>query len=122
MYSQTISPSSPSCLIFLLDQSFSMGESLAGSTQTKASALADAVNRSIVELIAWAWQGTAPAPCFDVGVIGYTTDRAGKPQVRSLLSGPLAGRDLVGVGDLHYNPLAVEVCPVDNGAGGLTEI
>ncbi|HYT90786.1 MAG TPA: vWA domain-containing protein [Gemmataceae bacterium] len=122
MYSQAISSSSPSCLIFLLDQSFSMAESLPGSTTTKAQALADALNRSLVELISWAWHGATLGHYFDIGVLGYTTDRSGTPQVRSLLPGPLAGRDLVSVVELANNPLAVDVCQSDDGSGNLIEL
>src|SRR5262249_51968756 len=63
---------------------------------------------------------------FDVGVIGYTTDRstAPKPLVGPVLqgaNGTLSGRDLVSMVDLVDDPLVIEERQrmVDDGAGGL---
>src|SRR5262249_5046515 len=63
---------------------------------------------------------------FDVGVIGYTTDRSTppKPLVGPMLqgaNGTLSGRDLVSVVDLVDDPLVIEERQklVDDGAGGL---
>jgi hypothetical protein len=126
-YAQSASRANPACIIFLLDQSYSMNNGIAGSPRPKIDALATAINRFIADLITLCEKGEEkPRNWFDVGVIGYTTDRNDPPNpiVGSVLAGErgtLAGRDLVSVSDLYDDPLASEERQkmVDDGAGGL---
>lgn len=119
-YERNIDRRSPGCLVFLVDQSFSMTEPFAGSPRSKAEALATAINRFVGELVIRCERGEElPRAYFDVGVIGYTTDADNRPVVRSLLDGPLAGRDLVSIVDLYQHPLEVETRHKDDGQGGL---
>jgi hypothetical protein len=126
-YAQSASRSNPACIIFLLDQSYSMINGLAGSPRPKIDALAIGINRFLADLITLCEKGEEkPRNYFDVGVIGYTTDRNDPPNsiVGPVLvgeRGTLAGRDLVSVSELFDDPLAIEERQkmVDDGAGGL---
>src|SRR4051794_8365967 len=126
-YEKSAERANPSCIIFLLDQSYSMNDGIAGSPRPKIDALAAGINRFIADLITLCEKGEdKPRHYFDVGVIGYTTDRSDPPNpiVGPVLQGALgnlAGRDLVSVVDLFDDPLAIEdrEKKVDDGAGGL---
>ena len=126
-YQQSASRANAACIIFLLDQSYSMNNGIAGSPRPKIDALATGINRFLADLITLCEKGEEkPRNYFDVGVIGYTTDRSDPPNpiIGSVLTGAngtLAGRDLVSVSDLFDDPLAIEDKQkmVDDGAGGL---
>jgi hypothetical protein len=126
-YAKSASRANPACIIFLLDQSYSMNNGLAGTPRPKIDALATAINRFLADLITLCEKGEEkPRNYFDVGVIGYTTDRSDPPNpiVGPVLmgeKGTLNGRDLVSVTDLYDDPLATEERQkmVDDGAGGL---
>jgi hypothetical protein len=123
MYSKSVERAFPGCIIFLVDQSFSMTDGIAGATRPKIEAVATAINRFLGELITTCEKGEEkPRHYFDVGAIGYTTDKTGVPIINSLFSGPLAGRDLVSIVELYDYPLDVETRHKDDGAGGLLEI
>ena len=79
-YLQSASRANPACIIFLLDQSYSMNNGIAGSPRPKIDALATGINRFIADLITLCEKGEdKPRNYFDVGVIGYTTDRTDPP-------------------------------------------
>ena len=126
-YLQSASRANPACVIFLLDQSYSMNNGIAGTQRPKIDALATAINRFLADLITLCEKGEEkPRNYFDVGVIGYTTDRSDPPNAivgpaLAGASGSLASRDLVTVSDLFDDPLAIEERQkmVDDGAGGL---
>lgn len=126
-YAQSASRATPACILFLLDQSYSMNNGIAGTPRPKIEALATAINRFLADLITLCEKGEEkPRNYFDVGVIGYTTDRNDPPNsiVGPVLvgqAGTLAGRDLVSVSDLFDDPLEIEERQkmVDDGAGGL---
>jgi hypothetical protein len=123
MYQKNIERASPGCILFLIDQSFSMTDGIAGTDKPKCDVLATAVNRFLMELITHCEKGEEePRNYFDVGVIGYTTDPNGHPIVGPQLSGPLAGQDLVSIVDLYRNPLDIEVRHRDDGVGELIEM
>ncbi|HYT90785.1 MAG TPA: hypothetical protein VEL76_18900 [Gemmataceae bacterium] len=124
MYSKSVERANPGCILFLVDQSYSMTDPFAGAPRSKVEAVATAINRFISELIITCEKGEdKPRHYFDVGVIGYTTNQKGEPIIGSLLQGPaLAGRDLVSVVDLYDNPLDVEIRQKDDGTGGLVEV
>lgn len=124
-YKKSVERANPGCLIFLMDMSYSMTDGIAGSPRAKADALATAINRFIGDLIIRCEMGDdKPRYYFDIGVIGYTTDRSNPPraQIGTALHAGLGGRDLVSVVDLFDNPLDVEDRQKDDGVGGLTTI
>lgn len=116
-YTAEISRSNPSCFLFLIDRSKSMTEPLAGTSKTKAVALADAMNRLLQTLVLRCVRGEVVLDRFHVGVIGYGN------QVAPALGGELAGQSLVPLSELAMKPLCVEsrTRKVDDGAGGLVE-
>jgi hypothetical protein len=123
MYSKNVERAFPGCIIYLVDQSFSMTDGIAGSNRPKMEAVATAINRFIGELITMCEKGEEkPRHYFDIGAIGYTTDKTGVPIIGSLFTGSLAGRDLVSIVDLYDYPLDVETRQKDDGAGGLVDI
>jgi uncharacterized protein YegL len=119
-YEQQISRKTPGCVIFLLDQSGSMADGIAGTKRPKAEALASTINRFISDLITECLKGEpTPRHFFDVAVIGYRTDPEGRYVVGPAFQGPLEDRQLVSVIDLFDNPLREVVKEVDDGEGGL---
>jgi hypothetical protein len=123
-YAAEISRDHPGCIVFLLDQSQSMGEQFAGDMRTsKAKALADAINKLLMSLILRCTQNVDEGPrgYFDVGVIGYGYSLDGGPG--PCLGGVLEGHELVSIKDLANNYLRVEerTRMVADGAGGLAQ-
>lgn len=119
-YKQQISRATPGCILFLVDQSNSMIDGIAGSSRPKAESLATAINRFIRDLTTECLKGDAkPWHYFDVSVIGYHTDEEGRALVGPAFQGRLAGRDLVSVVDLFDYPLREVIKEVDDGDGGL---
>lgn len=123
-YVAPISRDRPGCILFLLDQSQSMGELFAGDPGTsKAQAAADAINKLLMSLVLRCTQNVNEGPryYFDVGVIGYGSDWSRGPA--PCLGGALAGRELVSMKDLADNYLRVEerTRMVADGAGSLVE-
>jgi len=100
-----ITTSSPGCLVFLLDQSNSMGDPFGGddSNSRKADGLADAINRLLQTLVIRCTRTAGVRGYFDVAVLGYNSVHIG-----SVLGGELAGQDLVPVTKVAATPLRVE--------------
>lgn len=103
-YQAEISTENPSCFLFLVDQSFSMRhEFRAGdSTQSKASGVADSINRWLQELSIKCAKADGVRDYYEVGVIGYG-DNVGPTFV-----GPIAGRELVPISEIAENPARLE--------------
>lgn len=113
-YSAEISRSNPTCFLFLIDQSKSMGGPISGDpTKRKADAVADSINRLLYTLVLRCVWGQKVLDRFHVGVIGYG---------RQVISG-LAGKDLAPISDVAAKPLRVEqrVKKDDDGQGGTVE-
>lgn len=114
-YEKSAERANPACIIFLLDQSYSMNDGIAGTAKPKIDVLSAGINRFIADLISLCEKGEEEGPrhYFDVGVIGYTTDRSDPPipivgPVLEGERGTLAGRDLVSIPDLFNDPLVIE--------------
>lgn len=104
-YEARISRDRPGCILFLVDQSESMGEEFAAQPGTnKATALCDAINGLLYELVLRCIKDPSEGPrhYYDIGVIGYGES------VGPALGGALAGRQLVGIADIANHPLRVE--------------
>jgi hypothetical protein len=119
LYLAEINRAYPGCILFLLDQSYSMKESCAGDPDVpKANAAADAINQLLMDLVIRSTQnfGEGPRDYFDIGVIGYGSKRGVGP----CFGGALQGRQLVPISDLAANLLRVEERPrqVADGSGG----
>ena len=90
-YSAEISRANPSCFIFLIDQSGSMGDPFGSgeSNRTKADSVGDAINRLLQNLVLKCAKEEGVRDFYHLGVIGYGV------RVGSAFSGTLANRDLV---------------------------
>ena len=85
-YEADISRNSPGCFLFLIDQSGSMSGALGGQPgRRKMDMAADAVNRIISAISIRCSQGMEVRDYFHVGIIAYTTDDKGNPDVWSVL-------------------------------------
>ena len=115
-YIAEISRANPSAFVFLIDQSGSMSESIAGSPENKrkCDSVADAINRLLHNLIIKCARGEGVRNFYEVAVIGYGA------QVMPALSGKLARRDLVTIGEIATSPagLAERVRQIDHPYGG----
>lgn len=102
-YERRLDRNAPGCLFFLVDQSGSMSEPVAGETRSKAEAVAEAINNLLYELVLRCIKGESDTPrhYYDIGVIGYGAT------VQSGFGGSLAGRELVSIIDVANNPLRV---------------
>jgi hypothetical protein len=115
-YSAEISRANPSCFVFLVDQSGSMVEPIAGSDgKRKCDSVADAINRLLHNLIIKCARGEGIRNFYEVCVVGYGAN------VGPGFSGPLAGRDLVPLSEIAHSPARVEerVKQIDDGTGGV---
>jgi hypothetical protein len=114
-----ISRAAPSCFLFVVDQSGSMEDAFAGaeSSRSKAQELADVINRLLQTLVTRCAQGEDVHDYFEIGVIGYGET------VGPALQGPLAGRDLVKISELAFNPALLEqrTRTIPDGDGGTIE-
>ena len=72
-YTAEISRANPSAFVFLIDQSGSMMEPIAGSAEgkRKCDSVSDAINRLLHNLIIKCARGEGVRNFYDVGVIGY---------------------------------------------------
>ena len=117
-YTAEISRVRPSCFIFLIDQSGSMQEGWGGEPgKSKADALSTIINRLLQNLVLKCAKSEGVRDYYDVGVIGYGA------AVGPAFSGPLAGKELVPIGEIANQPARVEerTKKVDDGAGGLVD-
>ncbi len=100
-------PSSPGCVVLLIDESAGMGAVMGevttdgkASTRSNAERVATAVNSLLAQL--------ALGPSFDLALVGYQVDAAGQVNVGCRWSGALAMREFVATGELASAPLKVE--------------
>jgi hypothetical protein len=102
-YSTQITRKNPSCLLFLIDQSASMGDNFASIQRPKSQAVADAVNKMLKQLVVKCSKSDGINDYYHVGVIGY-----GKDGAQPAFSGAIAGKDLVSISDIGHAPLRIE--------------
>ena len=116
-YTAEISRANPACIVFVVDQSGSMQDAIAGEEKSKAEVVADTLNRFLSELSLKAAKEEGVRDYFFVSVIGYGEG------VGSALGGPLTGQDLLPISQVADNPARVEERPqlISDGAGGLVE-
>ncbi|WP_175725911.1 vWA domain-containing protein [Burkholderia ambifaria] len=117
-YQAAIQRSDPTALLFLVDQSASMNDKMAGSERTKAQFVADVLNRTLASLIVFCRKSDGVRDYFDIGVLGYGGDT-----VANGFQGTLSQATLQPISLIEANPLRIEERKrkVDDGAGGLVE-
>jgi hypothetical protein len=117
-YTAEISRNNPSCFLFLIDQSGSMGDAFPGEgSKKKADGVADAINKLLQNLVIRCAKEEGVRDYFHVGVIGYGAS------VGPAFSGSLSGKELVSISEIANSPARVEerTKKVDDGAGGLVD-
>lgn len=117
-YSAEISRQSPSCFLFLIDQSESMADQMPGAKEeSKAKFLSNAINRNLQELVIKCSRGEGVRDYFSVGVLGYGAS------VGPAFLGPLSQKPLSMISEVANNPARIDVRTrkVSDGAGGLVE-
>lgn len=119
-YSAEISRNNSALIAFLIDRSGSMSDPIAGSTDNKAKAVANAVNKLLQNLVIKCSKGDSIRDYFQVAVIGYGMRDTG---VGSIFSGALAGKDIVTISEIAMNPARLEdrTKKIPDGDGGLVD-
>lgn len=117
-YQAAIQRSDPTALLFVIDQSGSMGERMGTFEISKAQFLADVMNKTLMELVTRCQKADGVRDYFHVGVIGYGVDGP-----KNALTGALGSQILNPISTFEANPLRVEsrVRKVPDGAGGVFE-
>lgn len=112
-----ISRNNPTAFLFVVDQSGSMADKMS-SGKSKSEFVADALNRTLMNLIGRCTKAEGVRDYFEVGVIGY-----GGSGVGNAFSGALGGRALNPISALEQSPARVEdrKRKMDDGAGGIIE-
>lgn len=115
-YSSEISRRNPGCIIFLLDQSGSMGERIGRGNVSKAKGAADAINRLLQELVLKCTKEEGVRDYFDIAIMGYGS--------REGYAGPLIGQKIVKLSWLAEHTLKIDerTRKEPNGAGGTVEV
>ena len=106
-YSQEISRQNKALFIFLLDQSFSMEDPLAGG-ERKIDELTLAINNWLQNMVITCSKAEGFKDFFDICILGYGTDENSNPIIGSVLAGPLTGREIVSIKDIGENPARIE--------------
>ena len=118
-YTAEISRANPTCFLFLIDQSGSMGERFGGElNKTKAQGVADAINRLLETLITRCSKGDYIADRYLVGLIGY----GGEVSLGFPIDA-LGGSIVQPVSLIDQHPLRIEerIRRSDDGTGRLLE-
>lgn len=116
-YEAQISRNSPTAFLFVVDQSGSMSDKMS-SGKSKAEFVADALNRTLVNLVTRCTKSEGVRDYFEVGVIGY-----GGTGVANGFSGTLGKKAINPISVIEQNPARVEdrKRKMDDGAGGIIE-
>ena len=116
-YEAQISRGSPAAFLFVVDQSGSMSDRMA-SGRSKAEFVADALNRTLMNLVTRCTKAEGVRDYFEVGVLGYGGNGVGNG-----FSGALGASVLNPISVIEQNPVRVEdrKKKMDDGAGGIME-
>jgi len=117
VYTAQIKRGQPTAILMLVDQSSSMN-GVMDSGKTKAQHVADALNRTLQNLVIRCTGPNGVRDYFDVGVLGYGGDG-----VVNGFSGELGQGILHPLSSVHSSPLRMDERTVrqDDGAGGILE-
>lgn len=107
-YSAQIMRQAPTAFLFLIDQSGSMDErtTYRGQSLSKAEAVAQIINQTLLELVLRCQKGDEIRHYYDVALIGYGGFTDGR--AHSLWSGPMAGKTFLSPAELAGATIRVE--------------
>ncbi|MCE1242162.1 MULTISPECIES: vWA domain-containing protein [Rhodocyclales] len=116
-YEAQISRGNPTAFLFVVDQSGSMSDKMS-SGKSKAEFVADALNRTLMNLVTRCTKAEGVRDYFEIGVLGY-----GGNEVGNGFSGALGTTVLNPISAIEQNPVRVEdrKRKMDDGAGGILE-
>lgn len=123
-YAADISRVNPGCFLFLVDQSGSMSDSLGGDpNETKMDGAANALNRVLDAISQRCSDGLDVRDYFHVGIITYTTDRAGNARLETPFPGTTPEQPFLSISEVA-EAAEVEEKQVkeSDGAGGIVEV
>lgn len=123
-YTADISRNNPACFLFLVDQSGSMTQAMAGQPgQRKMDQAADALNRVLDTVAQRCSQGMDIRDYFHIGIIGYNTNGNGGPIITSVLPGTTLGEPFLSISKVVDVAEVVErQVKESDGAGGVIEV
>ncbi|TWO69130.1 VWA domain-containing protein [Caenimonas sedimenti] len=112
-----ITRGNPTAFLFVVDQSGSMSDRMSIG-KSKSEFVADALNRTLMNLVGRATRSDGVRDYFEIGVIGY-----GGRGVDNGFSGALGSRVMNPISAIEQNPTRVEdrKKKMDDGAGGVIE-
>lgn len=116
-YEAQISRGNPTAFLFVVDQSGSMSDKMA-SGKSKAEFVADALNRTLMNLVTRCTKAEGVRDYFDIGVVGYGGNGVGNG-----FSGVLGANVINPISAIEQNPVRVEdrKKKMDDGTGGILE-
>lgn len=114
-YQAEISRATPTCFLFVIDQSGSMDEKLE-SGRSKAQFVADVLNKTLYTLVTNCTKADGIRGYFDVGVLAYR-----ESVVETGFGGALASSIIHSMPAIGDSPLRVEERAKDDGAGGIVK-
>lgn len=104
VYSAEISRDNPTCLLFLIDQSYSMNDGWSGNPDEKKSVnVARTINGCLENLVLKCTKDDGIRDYFHVGVIGYNSKKIG-----SALENFDPDRDLIPISEIGNNILRID--------------
>ena len=123
-YTADISRTNPGCFMFLIDQSLSMTDALAGQPgQRKADQAADAINRILDAVAQRCSSGMDVRDYFHIAIVGYHTDIRGNPIITSILPGTSLDTPFLTISQVAEAAEVVERnVRESDGAGGIIEV
>ena len=123
-YDADISRSNPACFLFLIDQSGSMAQALAGQPgHRKMDRAAEAINGVLNAVSQRCSQGLEIRDYFHIGVITYNTDSRGTPIVETAFPGTTLDMPFLLISQVvDAADVEERLVREPDGAGGLVEV
>ncbi len=123
-YTADISRSNPGCFLFLIDQSGSMTQALAGQPGLrKMEQAAETLNRTLDSISQRCSQGLEVRDYFHIGAMGYRTDSNGNSLVQSLLPDTTTRQPFLSISRVvDLARIEERTVRESDGAGGLVEV
>jgi hypothetical protein len=117
-YDARIRSGNPGYFIFLIDQSGSMEDPIAGAGSSKAISVATAINQLLNNLVVMSSRGNTVKDYFTVSIVAYGDNKVSTPW-----QGELSGSTFVTTSQLEANPARVDsqIQRVPDGIGGYRE-
>lgn len=107
-YSQEINRQNKALFVFLLDQSLSMEEPIADSSERKIDVLCSVMNAWLQNLSIACSKAEGFKDYFDISIIGYGSDEQANPIIGPAMIGALAGREVATIAEVAESPARID--------------